>query len=118
MGLFTPDQQNLYTGECDQFFKVQILGLENLFQILIQTDVNIDPKQRGTYNGIMAPKYITKEHDKNHEHGHNSSKEKSVTQDEILEKQMKQKTKSPFLQLVKQVQWKEKSGVQYTTSNL
>ncbi|KAL4450532.1 hypothetical protein ABPG74_019430 [Tetrahymena malaccensis] len=57
--IFSEIPTNLYSGECDWIFKVKIKGIENLYRIFEQANVQ-DDKFRATYNGILPPVYITK----------------------------------------------------------
>ena len=79
-GNFNLDSYTIYSGECDFPFRVQIVGLTNIFRLLILDDkkheeLATQPKSRATYNGICPPRYLTKASAQQEEQ-HNTSKKK------------------------------------------
>jgi phosphatidylinositol-4,5-bisphosphate 3-kinase catalytic subunit alpha/beta/delta len=65
-GQFNLTDNTLYSGECDWPFKVKLVGITNIYRLLILDDKDSDelkakPKRRATYNGICPIRVITKE---------------------------------------------------------
>jgi hypothetical protein len=65
MGNFNLSDYTIYSGECDFPFRVQIVGLTNIFRLLELDDQEHEElmknnKQRATYNGLCPPRFLTK----------------------------------------------------------
>jgi hypothetical protein len=61
----TLGKYTLYSGECDFAFRVSIIGLTNIFRLLIlddkdHTELKDNAKRRATYNGLCPPRFLTK----------------------------------------------------------
>ena len=55
----------LYSGECDFPFRVNIVGITNIYRLLeldnkCNPELEEVPERRATYNGLCPPRYITK----------------------------------------------------------
>ena len=89
----------LYSGECDFPFRVNIVGITNIYRLLEldnKTNPELEqvPERRATYNGLCPPRYLTKKSAQQEEQ-HNTSKKKVKIEEDPNQK------KKPFIKFSK-----------------